>query len=99
MVATTGIVFFDIAMVTCLLVMAYLSKRLGDALKVKPYYLALYGTAILVGSATLIDIFAQAFAIGIAPVITHCLRMIAGVAAVLVCWRYWNWLFGEFFGS
>jgi hypothetical protein len=52
-----------------------------------------------VAAACGIDIMAKAFLFTAAPLVSLVMRGCAGVAAVGVCLRYWNWLFSEFFGS
>jgi len=47
--------FFDISFIIAMLVISYLSKRLGDALKVAPFYKLLYITAAFVAVASIID--------------------------------------------
>jgi len=77
-------------------VLAYLSKRLGDALKIKPYYKMLYITAFCIICASVIDIVTISFHLTSIPYTSMALRFIASVGAFFVCLRYWNWLFSEF---
>jgi hypothetical protein len=99
MMNISGILIFDISMITSLLVMGYLSKCLGDALKIRPYYLMLYIAAALVFGASIINIFTYTGTLGVPSVITNSIRLFAGTSAFCVCLRYWSWLFSEFFGS
>ena len=90
---------FDCSMMSSMLILAYLSKKMGEALKIFPYYLVLYAAALLVVAAGGMDIAVKAQAVGIQPQWAGGLRCLAGAAAVAVSLRYWKWLFGEFFGS
>lgn len=87
----------DISVITSMLILAYLSKRLGNALKIRPYYLLLYVMAVLIGVADGIDIAALSFNAEHWPQATLIIRGIAGCTAFGVCLRYWKWLFSEFF--
>jgi hypothetical protein len=93
------LVLLDCSVVISMLILAYLSKRLGNALKIRPYYLLLYVTALLVAVAGGIDIAAMSFSVMNWPQSTLYIRSIAGCIAVGVCLRYWKWLFSEFFGA
>jgi hypothetical protein len=96
-----SIVFLDIAVVTILLVLAYLSKRLGEALKTPPYYRLFYVGAVLVMVAALINtIFAINFPVHVytfTNMMLMALRFFCSIAAVFTCMQYWKWLFSEFF--
>lgn len=92
------IVLFDLSIVISMLILAFLSRKMGEALKIRPYYLILYVTALCVTAASGIDIAEKAGTIAVAPLFSVILRCCAGVAAFGVCLRYWNWLFSEFFG-
>jgi len=93
------LILFDCAMITIMLILAYLSKRIGNALKIKPYYLLLYVTAILIVVAGIIDLAALSFSVVRWPPYTLYIRGAAGCMATGVCLRYWKWLFSEFFGA
>ena len=90
---------FDCSMMSSMLILAYLSRKMGEALKIFPYYLVLYAAALLVVAAGGIDIAVKAQAIGIQPQWAAFLRCFAGAAAVVASLRYWKWLFSEFIGS
>ena len=92
-------ILLDCSVVTSMLILAYLSKRLGNALKIRPYYALLYFSAILIAVATGIDIAASSLSVPHWPLLSLYIRGIAGCIAFGVCLRYWKWLFSEFFGA
>ena len=92
-------ILLDCSVITSMLILAYLSKRLGNALKIRPYYLLLYVMAILIVVADGIDLAALSFSAAHWPLGTLIIRGIAGCSAFGVCLRYWKWLFSEFFGA
>ncbi|MBN2188368.1 MAG: hypothetical protein JW699_02855 [Chitinispirillaceae bacterium] len=89
---------FDCSMMSSMLILAYLSRKMGEALKIFPYYLVLYAAAGMVVAAGSIDIAVKAQAGGVSPELPVLLRCSAGAAAFAAGLRYWKWLFGEFFG-
>jgi hypothetical protein len=91
------LIVFDCSVAISMLILAYLSKRLGNALKIRPYYALLYAMAILIAMADGIDIAAFSFSVKHWPQATLYIRGIAGCIAFGVCLRYWKWLFSEFF--
>jgi hypothetical protein len=92
------VLFFDLSVVLTLLILAYLSKRLGDAMKTPRWYLALYGAVVMVVMASGLEITGGAFSFALSPLVTLGMRLGAGIIALGVCFRYWSWLFSEFFG-
>jgi hypothetical protein len=88
----------DCSMMSSMLILAYLSRKMGEALKIFPYYLVLYAAAFIVVAAGGIDIAVKAEAGYVLPEWPAVLRCCAGAAALAVSLRYWKWLFGEFFG-
>lgn len=95
MINLHSLTIFDISAIVLMIVLAYLSKRLGDALKIKPFYKMLYITALCITSASIFDIVSSSFNYNL-PFVSMSLRFIASAGAVFVCLRYWNWLFSEF---
>jgi len=88
--------FFDISFIIAMLVVSYLSKRLGDALKVAPIYKLLYITSVLIAIASIIDIVYVSYNGTTMPLVSIALRFIAGAVSLIVALRYWSWLFSEF---
>jgi hypothetical protein len=81
-----------------MLLVAHLSKQLGSALKIKPYYRILYGTAAIILAAGSIDIILSAT--GFTPgwqSAAFFLRCAGSALALLACFPYWKWLFAEYF--
>jgi hypothetical protein len=98
MVDLAVMILFDESIIISMLILAYLSRKMGDALKIRPYYVILYIAAALIAAACGIDITVKAFSLTAAPLVSLVMRACAGVAALAVCLRYWSWLFSEFFG-
>ena len=92
------LVLFDCSMVLIMLILAYLSKQLGGAMKTPPWYLAVFGAIIIVTVACVLDIAAAVFSFALPSLLTLGMRLGAGIITLGVCIRYWNWLFSEFFG-
>lgn len=82
-----------------MLILAYLSKRLGEAMKIKSYYKMLYFTAFLVATATGIDFVSKTFCIQLPLYVSLIMRLLSSITAFLICLKYWNWLFPEFIKS
>ncbi|MBN2037872.1 MAG: hypothetical protein JW768_14115 [Chitinispirillaceae bacterium] len=92
------VMLFDLSVALIMYVLAYLSKRLGDAMKTPPWYLMLYGAIVLVFISCGLEIAATVLSLQVPQLITLATRLVAGILAFCVCLRYWNWLFSEFFG-
>lgn len=96
-----GIVFLDIAVITTLIVLAYLSKRLGEALKTPSFYKLFYvGVALIAIAALFSAFFAQNINVTIikfSNIILMALRFLCCIVAVFTCMQYWKWLFSEYF--
>lgn len=101
MVNIHSLFFFDISFVIMMIIIAYLSKRLGEALKIKSFYKLLYITSFLVVCASSLDAVSGTFGntaiSNVTLTISMVLRLFSGIAAFFVCLRYWSWLFPEFF--
>ena len=88
--------FYDFSMIFIMLILAYLSKRLGDALKIPPFYRLLLITALVIFSAGALDIIGLTTRWQVDQTITFACRCVATVVAFFVCLRYWSWIFTEF---
>ncbi|MCU0609636.1 MAG: hypothetical protein MUF22_07720 [Chitinispirillaceae bacterium] len=88
----------DFSAIVTLMVLGYLSRRLGDALKIRAYYLLMYISAVFVAVACGIDL-ASGSLVRPVPLVTLSIRCGACVIGIGVCLRYWQWLFSEFFGE
>jgi hypothetical protein len=91
-----ALVLLDVSSVLLMFVLAYLSKRLGEAMKIGPFFKILYITSIMVICASGIDFIAIYFNTHIFTLLSLSIRFIAGLAAVIVCMIYWKWLFAAF---
>lgn len=89
---------FDVASFVLIVVTAYLSKRLGDALKVPAYYLIMYVAASVLVASMCVDLFTDipVFVYGV-PLHTILLgiRFLCALIALLIAVRYWYWLLIE----
>jgi hypothetical protein len=96
-----ALLFIDAATAVIMLVLASLSKGLGNALKIRPYYRLLYFSAGLVLAASLMSaVYFDCAAAGktcLVSIAAPAARLTAGITAFFVCMRYWKWLFSEFF--
>jgi hypothetical protein len=92
-----GIYFFDVSAIIFMFVLAYLSNRLGEALKIPPYYKVLYVAAVMIISASVLDVVAGILPIPSIMKISLFIRFLAGIAACSIVLRYWKWVFSEFF--
>lgn len=97
MVVLHGIVLFDLAAIIAMLVLASLSKSMGEALKIAPYYKWLYVTAVFIGIAIIADTVPVSMHSSVPKTITLGFRCAAGLIALPVCLRYWKWLIAEYF--
>ncbi len=88
--------FFDVSTVTLMLVIAYLSKRLGDALQIKPYYRIFLFTSAAVVIASAMDTLPLPLDFKFIPILTNTLRCFSALLAFAVALKYWKWLFAEF---
>ncbi|MFP4012490.1 MAG: hypothetical protein ACLFVQ_00250 [Chitinispirillaceae bacterium] len=88
--------FFDVSAVSLMLVLAYLSKRLGDALQIKPYYRILFFTSAAIVGASGIDTIPSSLSFTLTAILTNFIRFAASLTALVVVLRYWKWLFAEF---
>ena len=92
-----GIVYFDISVMVFILVLAYLSEKLGEALKIPPYYKFLYGMAFMILFASLLESFAHVIGFPSIVRISLVIRVLVGFIACGIVLRYWLWVFNEFF--
>jgi chromate transport protein ChrA len=91
-----ALVLLDISSILLMIVLAYLSKRLGEAMKIKPFFKILYVTSIMIVFALGIDFTAVYFDKQIFTMLSLSMRFAAGLAAFVVCMVYWKWLFSAF---
>jgi hypothetical protein len=97
MIILPDIVFFDISAIMALLVIASLSKSIGEALKTPPYYKLLFHASIMIAVAAVADSLISAVKLSIPSTLPMGLRCFAGLIALPVCLRYWKWVISEFF--
>lgn len=96
-----NIFFLDTAVIIILIIIAYLSKRLGEALKKPAFYKLFYtGAACIIAAAILNAIAINSlfsFSSNAAHIISMAMRFVAGFISVFACLQYWKWLFTEIF--
>ncbi len=92
-----SIFFFDLPAIIFMFVFAYLSNRLGEALRIAPWYKILYGTAVIIITASVLDALTSAMPLQLIMTISLILRFVGGVVSCAVVLRYWIWVFSEFF--
>jgi hypothetical protein len=97
MIQIQGIFFFDVSVMIFMFVLAYLSGRLGDALKIPPLYKTLYVTTVMIILASVLDVLSGIIGIPSMMRISLIIRCVAGIVACGVVLRYWIWVFSEFF--
>jgi len=97
MMVLHGIVLFDISSIIAMLVIASLSKSIGEALKIYPFYKLLYVTAFLLFIAAGADSLPFGEHGSCSKIIVSTLRCVAGMIALPVCLKYWKWLIAEYF--
>jgi hypothetical protein len=96
MVPLHSIVLFDTSVVVIMLIIAYLSRRIGEALKIKPYYRILYLTSLVIALTALGDLILNDINIYINQIIPMGLRLVSAATAFIVSLRYWSWAFSEY---
>ena len=88
-----------IAVMYMLYILANLSQRLGDVLKMPPYYRSFYAAMGFLGVSILSRIVLSSFASTRFPLLALAVYdvpfVIAMVVSIVVAWRYWSWLFKE----
>jgi hypothetical protein len=90
------ILILDMAAIALFAVIMSLSARLGEALKIKPYF-RLFSVCIwLILAAAFINLIDTGSHLNVFGIIAIAMRLLSGITAVAVCLRYWSWLFAEF---
>jgi len=83
----------DVAIIASLLVLANLSCRIGEALRIPPMYKIFYMAAILVLSVSFAD--AVFDMVPHLKEVTGVIRVLSVAVSIPVAVRYWHWLFNE----
>ncbi len=100
MINQESLIILDVAMIILMLVLASLSKRLGEAMKIPPVYHAwTVGVVFILIAAALsgIDTIANDTTVPLMTMTAISLRVAAGALSVVASLRYWHWLFSEYF--
>jgi hypothetical protein len=96
MVALHSIILFDASVVVIMLIISSLSRRIGEALKIRPYYRIFYLTSLVIALTALGDIILNDVNIHINQIIPMGLRFVSAATAFFVSLRYWSWAFSEY---
>ncbi|ERP31491.1 hypothetical protein [Chitinivibrio alkaliphilus] len=90
------IYLLDLSFVALLFVIAYLSRRIGEALMIQPHYKLFYFSAFLITIASLLSIFAKGVdGMERVHLIALGIRGASSLLSLPVAVRYWSWLFNE----
>ena len=89
----------DAAVMVGMLVLASLSQRLGDALKIPPYYRFLYIATALVLMAFALDSFRESLQVSLLDLVAMSLRAAGVIVGGAACLPYWRWVFAEYIGK
>ena len=92
-----ALIFFDIAAIMAMLVVASLSKTIGEAQKIPAYYKLFYVASVVVAAAALVDSLPSNAIVSIPRVVPMGLRCLAGLISIPVGQRYWKFLISEYF--
>jgi hypothetical protein len=97
MVLPHSLILFDGSAIVIMIIVAYLSHRLGEALKILPYYRLLYLTALIIAVTAVCQTICIDLNITIPQRVPMILRFVSALVAFLVCLKYWKWVFTEYF--
>jgi hypothetical protein len=96
MIIPHTLTLFDASAILTMIILAYLSRRLGEALKVPPLYRVLYLTSVFIAIAAIGETISNDIGVHIPQSIPMLVRLVSAGAAFLVCLKYWNWAFFEY---
>jgi hypothetical protein len=96
MIAPHSLILFDASAIIIMIIIAYLSRRIGEALKIKPYYRILYLTSSIIAATALGDSILYDMNVHINQIMSAGLRFVAAATAFYVSLRYWGWAFSEY---
>jgi hypothetical protein len=94
---TPSILLFDASAVLLMVLLAYLSKPLGVALKIPPWYRLLYVTSVVIAITAAFETIGSDLGLHIPQGIPLLVRVVSAIVAFFVCLKYWKWAFSEFF--
>jgi hypothetical protein len=95
-----SLIVLDAALAVIMIVLASLSRRLGAALKIRPYYRLFYVAVGMALGASLLSAVSQELSLSarmVVVILPNTLRLGAGVLGITASLRYWKWLFTEYF--
>ncbi len=83
----------DVAVIVCLLVLANLSRRIGEALRITSVYTIFYASSVMIIIASFVDVVFNT--LPYISNITTIIRVMAVAISIPVAIKYWHWLFNE----
>lgn len=90
------LIIIDLSVFLLLIVLANLSRRIGEALMIPGYYRILFYMAGIIAFASMVDIFIKGIEnVGYIHTITLLVRAAAALISIPVCYKYWKWLLKE----
>ncbi len=90
------LIIVDLSVFLLLIVLANLSRRIGEALMIPGYYRILFYMSGLIAFSSFIDIFIKGLEnVEYIHTITLLLRASAALISIPVCYKYWKWLLKE----
>lgn len=90
------IIIIDLSVFLLLIVLANLSRRIGEALMIPGYYRILFYMSGIIAFSSLVDIFIKGIEnVEYIHTITLIVRSVAAIVSIPVCYKYWKWLLKE----
>jgi hypothetical protein len=96
MIVLHTLALFDASAILTMIILAYLSRRLGEALKIPPFYRILYLTSGFIACAAIGETISNDIGLTVPQSIPMLVRLASAGTAFLVCLKYWNWAFSEY---
>jgi hypothetical protein len=96
MITLKSLFVFDLSAILIMLIISHLSSRLGEALKIRPYYRLLYLSAAAIAASACMDAVFRAEHSQLLGIAAMALRAVAACVALCTCLPYWKWLFAEY---
>ncbi len=96
MIVLHTLALFDASAILTMIILAYLSRRLGEALKIPPFYRILYVTSVFIALAAIGETISSDIGLTVPQSIPMLVRLASAGTAFLVCLKYWNWAFSEY---
>ena len=92
-----SLVVLDASYIIILSIIAYMSRKLGTALRRPPVYLVIVFSVIVLICSSVLDILNTNNILNVSHSVTIVLRVVVSIMSLWSTYTYWNWLLGEFF--